>query len=174
MAFYKICDCGKKIVFEESLKYPEICTSCGRNTTGYITYSENEVINLNNSSTHYENKTNTNNKVNNIYNSNNNSAYKLVLKSKNEHEVEIEIPSEGAVLGRSSLGSNYLLNFPSVSREHCRIIPKEGIGAIVEDLSSYGTFINGNKLTKYTPVCAKVNSEIMLYNVRFTLLEKGR
>lgn len=178
MAFCKVCVCGEKIVFEKRLSFPDNCPTCGRRTVSYLTYQEDdpnveELINQVKGQVVDTNDDETNDSDNNFQIGISDSQppkKKYVLKAADGYE--IPIPDEGGIIGRSELGADYLAEYPSVSRKHIRVMPRRNLGVIVEDLSSYGTIIDGQRLEKNTPTRAVANSRITLYTVEFILAEK--
>ena len=85
---------------------------------------------------------------------------------------EIVIPPEGGIVGRSGIGATHLMDNEAVSREHLRITPRKNAGVIIQDISTYGTKLNGKPIVPNTPMRAEVNSIITLYNEEFVLQEK--
>ena len=81
----------------------------------------------------------------------------------------IPIPDEGCIIGRTANGGEELAEYGSVSRQHVRITPRRHSGVLVEDLSTYGTWVNGKKLEKNMPERATAGSQIMLCNLETTL-----
>ena len=86
---------------------------------------------------------------------------------------EIVIPDDGGIIGRTEIGAEELAEFPSVSRQHLRVTPRRNIGLLVEDISRFGTLVDGQRLVKNTPVRAASGSRITLCNVDLTLKMKG-
>ncbi|MDO5378475.1 MAG: FHA domain-containing protein [Clostridia bacterium] len=72
------------------------------------------------------------------------------------------------IIGRKDT-CDYVLNSPSVSREHCKITYKETTHLYyIEDLdSAYGTFINAGRLPKCSPTLLKPNSMVTLSDQRY-------
>lgn len=59
---------------------------------------------------------------------------------------------ERIVVGRNSVGKEVLKDYPDVSREHFVIEARtSGIAATITDKSSYGTYINGERIEKDVP-----------------------
>lgn len=81
----------------------------------------------------------------------------------------IPIPDEGCVIGRTANGGEELAEYASVSRQHVRITPRRHSGVLVEDLSTFGTWLNGKKLEKNMPERATAGSKILLCNLETTL-----
>lgn len=166
MAFCKICTCGEKIVFERRLSFPDNCPSCGRKLVDYITYNEDdprvaELIKQNNQQSSSDEIKSSENQLMN-------KKYSLILADG----TKIPIPEGGCIIGRTEIGAEELAEYPSVSRQHLRIIIKRNIGVLIEDLSSYGTFVNGKCIQKNTPVMVDDGSTITLCNVETTLSSK--
>jgi len=71
------------------------------------------------------------------------------------------------------LNADVLLNDPSVSRSHARIIVQNG-SVTVEDVgSTNGTFVNGQKLTPQVPVPLTDGAEVTFGGTRLTLRMPG-
>ena len=66
---------------------------------------------------------------------------------------EVQLTSQGAILGRSSDYCNIVIDYDkSVSRKHCRIFLKNG-KVYIEDLSSGNkTYVNGSEVTSDSPL----------------------
>lgn len=70
---------------------------------------------------------------------------KLIDKAKQQ---VLNIPENGAVLGRmGSVHADFFTDYEYVGRTHCEIIKENNIWYVI-DLSSNGTQINGNLITK--------------------------
>ena len=173
MAFCKVCACGEKIVFERRLGFPDNCPSCQRKLVDFLTYNEDDprVAELlkeyekNNGSDESEdtevllvNKSNLESK-----------SYALRL----DNGVEIDIPEEGCIIGRTEVGAEALAEYGSVSRQHLRVTPRRNIGVIVEDISKYGTLVDGQRIIKNSPVRVANGTRITLCNVEMVLTQKG-
>ena len=169
MAFCKICNCGEKIVFERRLSFPDNCPTCGRKLVDFLTYNEDdprveELLNKN---------SNQNDDVESTSSVSNESEAKLskyALRLNNGKE--ISIPDEGGIIGRTELGAEELAEFPSVSRQHIRVTVRRNIGVLIEDISSYGTLIDGQKIVKNEPVRVANGSRITLCNIEAELVVK--
>ena len=85
---------------------------------------------------------------------------------------EISIPDEGGVIGRTELGAEELAEYPSVSRQHIKVTVRRNIGVLIEDISKYGTFVDGQRISKNEPVRITNGSKITLCNVDAELLVK--
>lgn len=169
MAFCKVCYCGEKIVFERILGYPDNCPSCGRRLSEFLTYNEDdprvaELIQANESIEGQETE------ETNAFPESENSAKTCILKLSNGKE--INIPEDGCIIGRTEVGAEELAEFPSVSRQHIRVTPRRNVGVIIEDISKYGTLVDGQRIEKNTPVRAKDGSKITLCNLETTLFIK--
>lgn len=167
MAFCKVCTCGEKIVFERRLSFPDNCPSCGRKLVDFLTYNEDdprveELMRGNNCS---------NDNTESVIDSQPTSE--KVLKGyylKLSNGKEIHIPNEGGVIGRTELGAEELAEFPSVSRQHIRVTVRRNIGVLIEDISRYGTLVDGQRIVKNEPVRVADGSKITLCNVEAELL----
>ena len=169
MAFCKVCTCGEKIVFERRLSFPDNCPSCGRKLVDFLTYNEDdprveELMKGNAASDTSENE---------------GKAISTESDSRKKHYVlrlnngkEIEIPEEGGLVGRTELGAEELAEFPSVSRQHLRVTPRRNVGVLVEDISTYGTLVDGQRIVKNSPVRVADGSKVTLCDVNAVLTVK--
>lgn len=169
MAFCKVCACGNKIVFERRLSFPDKCPSCGRRLVDYLTYSEDDPrVDELLKATH-ESAVDENNVEGNVaFSENHKKHYALRITN----EIEIVIPEEGCIIGRTEQGAEELSEYPSISRQHLRITPKRNIGVLIEDISKYGTLVDGQRIEKNTPVRVAEGSKITLCNVDTLLVAK--
>jgi len=179
MAFCKICACGNIIKFETRNSFPEQCPNCNRRIRDFITYKEEDPQisalqaqlpdaedtppnepDLEASDTGDDDIIKSASAV---------KAYVLVAVSAG---YEIVIPPEGGIVGRSGIGAQQLASNEAVSREHLRVTPRKNMGVIIQDISTYGTKLNGKPIVRNTPMRAELNSRITLYNEEFILQEK--
>lgn len=164
MSFCKVCSCGEKIVFERRLSFPDNCPSCGRRLVDFLTYREDDP------------------KVQELLNSTAESTGKALPASGSFAQqstkyvlqfisgAEIRIPDEGGIIGRTEIGAELLADYPSVSRQHIRVIPRRNLGLIVEDISSYGTLVDGKRIEKHVPVRVTDKSKITLCDLELSLI----
>ncbi len=96
------------------------------------------------------------------------SASRFALQFENGDQ--IPIPAEGGVVGRTAEGGELLAGYPSVSRQHVRITPRRSLGVILEDISTYGTLVDGKRLEKREPVLAKEGAVITLCDLPLRLV----
>lgn len=169
MAFCKVCTCGEKIVFERRLSFPDNCPSCGRKLVDFLTYNEDdprveELMKGNAAADTSENE---------------GKAISTESDSRKKHYVlrlnngkEIEIPEEGGIVGRTEIGAEELAEFPSVSRQHLRVTPRRNVGVLVEDISTYGTLVDGQRIVKNSPVRVADGSKVTLCDVDAVLTVK--
>lgn len=166
MAFCKVCACGNKIVFERRLSFPDNCPFCGRKLVDFLTYNEDdphveELLNVNMVEKPIEKD---------VFQGSDPIKEKYILKLDNGKE--IEIPDDGGIVGRTGIGAEELAEYPSVSRQHLRITPRRNIGVLVEDLSAYGTLVDGHRIEKNTQVRVANGSSITLCDVNALLTIK--
>lgn len=169
MAFCKVCTCGEKIVFERRLSFPDNCPACGRKLVDFLTFSEDDprVEELMKNTAGAE-ETENEERTTSLGSETHRKKYVLRLSSGNE----IEIPEEGCVIGRTEVGAEALVEFPSVSRQHLRVTPRRNIGVLVEDISSYGTLVDGQRIVKNSPVRVVEGSKITLCDLEAVLAVK--
>lgn len=103
---------------------------------------------------------------------NDDDLYDVVLKSA-EFSVKLHAQllnrERGAVLGRSSAESDFVVDAPSISRAHCRLSIVDQI-LYVEDLgSANGTFVNGRKLTPGERSSLRGLDELQLADTAFSV-----
>lgn len=177
MAYCKVCPCGKKVVFEKINLAPDKCPFCGRLILQATRYEENseEAERLLQQYKHKEQEANVidkedtdDSKVNETTNEDN----EFVLCLVSENGEEIIIPPEGGIIGRTEIGAEKLANYPSISKQHIKVFYTFKKTLLIEDISRYGTFINGRKMEKNISEHVSPNSIIRLCNVDFTLIKK--
>ncbi len=83
------------------------------------------------------------------------------------------IPGEGCIIGRTETGAEELAPFPSVSRRHLKCTPRRELGVILEDISKYGTLLDGERLGKNTPVRARAGARINMCGAEAELVLRG-
>lgn len=150
MAFYKLCDCGKKVTFEQKWSAPRKCPFCTRELTG-ATMDEDAVA----AETEQEPAQEPHCDdvaVSRVF-------YALVTP---DGTGEIIIPPEGGIVGRDALGADLLEHHLSVSRNHIKVSYRGQIGLQIEDRSSFGTSLNGVRMVKGVPQFAKDGDQITL------------
>lgn len=197
MAFCKVCSCGNKIVFQTIMGYPEFCPECGRRCSDFDTLRENDpmveylikqaspdgvsspssatpVSAVSPASAPIDSVTSQVNPNGSDIPSMPTTANVANLKYslKLENGAVIEIPPEGGIIGRTELGGEQLAEFGSVSRKHLKITIRRA-AILVEDLSTYGTLVDGKRLEKNMPMRIQANSKITLCNVDAQLIAKG-
>lgn len=162
MAFCKVCTCGEKIVFERRLSFPDNCPSCGRKLVDFLTYNEDDprVEELMKGTAIMEASENVGKDV-----STESGSFKKKYILKLNNGKEIEIPDEGGVVGRTEIGAEELAEFPSVSRQHLRVTPRRNVGVLVEDISTYGTLVDGQRIAKNSPVRVADGTKVTLCDV---------
>ncbi len=169
MAFCKVCTCGEKIVFERRLSFPDNCPSCGRKLVDFLTYNEDDprveelmkgAVETDSSETAERNASPESASL----------KKKYILKLKNGKE--IEIPNEGCIIGRTETGAEELAEFPSVSRQHLRVTPRRNVGILIEDVSTYGTLVDGQRIVKNSPVRVADGARVTLCDVEAVLFVK--
>ena len=171
MSFCKICSCGEKVVFERRLSFPDNCPSCGRRLVDFLTYNVDDpkVQELLNRSSGEENAEEHGAPAHESY-SPKTIKYALQFTSG----AELIIPDEGGIIGRTELGAELLADYPSVSRKHIRVIPRRNLGVIIEDISSYGTLVDGKRIDKNVPTRVTEKSTITLCDLELNLIAKER
>lgn len=97
----------------------------------------------------------------------NSNKKRYILKLDNGKE--IRIPDEGGIIGRTGIGAEELAEYQSVSRQHLRVTPRRNIGILVEDISTYGTLVDGQRIVKNSPVRVAEGAKVTLTNVNVVL-----
>ncbi len=169
MSFCKVCSCGEKIVFERRLSFPDNCPSCGRRLVDFLTYNEDDpkVQELLNSVAEPQDLDDQDTPASDSFAP---QSTKYVLQFMSG--AEIPIPDEGGIIGRTEIGAELLADYPSVSRQHIRVIPRRNLGIIVEDMSSYGTLVDGKRIEKNVPIRVTEKSTITLCDLELSLIVK--
>lgn len=185
MAYCRICDVGHKVVFVRRFGFPPECPECGRSLLNQDTLDTDtdalrieELIRERTSAPAQETPEQTPSgpasgpaqPVSQVVVDTGSRAagYVLVLPGGKE----IPIPAGGCIVGRTETGGEELAEYGSVSRQHVRITPKRN-GVEIEDLSTYGTWVNGIKLEKNVPERFFEDAEgakIVLCNLEATLV----
>lgn len=167
MAFCKVCSCGEKTVFERRLGFPDHCPACGRRLVDFLTYSEDDprVEELMKGRTGAEDRETEENVV-----SGGTTGGRGTYFFKLSNGREIRIPEEGCVIGRTETGAEELAEFPSVSRQHLRVTPRRSIGVLIEDISTYGTLVDGQKIAKNFPMRVSAGAKVTLCNLEVVLM----
>jgi len=179
MGFCKICACGKKVVFERRFSFPDQCPDCGRRLMDFQTYLENEVPeNTEENNIDNSEDESVKNNIDSVLDEKKNTesikeseniCYALRLEDGNE----ISIPEEGGIIGRTEVGAETLAPYNSVSRKHLKVYVRRNIGVMIEDLSSYGTFVNGQRIERNSLIRVNPGAIITLCNVKTELIAKG-
>ena len=161
-----MCACGEKIIFERRLSFPDNCPACGRKLVDFLTYNEDDprvekLIKDSAVSEKFENE-----ETHTTVESNSNKK-RYILKLDNGKE--IRIPDEGGIIGRTGIGAEELAEYQSVSRQHLRVTPRRNIGILVEDISTYGTLVDGQRIVKNSPVRVAEGAKVTLTNVNVVL-----
>lgn len=168
MAFCKVCsNCRRKIVFERRLSFPDNCPSCGLKLVYFQTYNEDDprVEELIRGSAGSDDSNDT---PSDSSPDSRKASKRYYLKLSNGKE--IPIPDEGGIVGRTELGAEELAAFLSVSRQHIRVTVRRNIGVLIEDISKYGTLVDGQRIVKNEPVRVANGSKITLCDVDAELL----
>lgn len=169
MAFCKICTCGEKIVVARRLSFPDNCPSCGRRLIDFMVYDENDpqVEKLMNSAAAAAESVEESTPATAAASA---AAQKQTYALKLSNGSVINIPSEGCIIGRTETGAEELAAFPSVSRQHLKVTVRRNIGVIIEDISSYGTLVDGQRIAKNSPVAVAEGAKITLCNLEAVLI----
>jgi pSer/pThr/pTyr-binding forkhead associated (FHA) protein len=139
---------------------------CGRGLLDYEIYDENDPI----VKSLLHDKTSENDIYHGDACKDNSGSPKTSYYMKLNNDKVIFIPEEGCIVGRTETGAEELADCPSVSRQHLRVTPKRRIGVLIEDISKYGTLVDGKRIEKNTPVRVMSGSKITLCNVETTLM----
>lgn len=95
-----------------------------------------------------------------------------MVVGKTELELASKGNEKGLIIGRSNALASKTLTDGSVSRRHARMVVEKGELAIEDLNSTYGTKINGTKLAPYTASPIKEGDNLMLGDVKLTLMKK--
>ena len=171
MAFCKVCACGEKIVFERRMGYPEYCPHCGRRMADFATHAEDEPIVAELMAANSRSSQPEEPAAQQPADMGRESSGTRVFALRLPDGSEIEIPAEGGIIGRTELGGEELAGYPSVSRQHVRVTPKRS-GLLVEDLSTYGTLLNGQRMEKNIPARVTEGTVLTLCNVEAEVITK--
>lgn len=166
MAFCKVCSCGEKLVYERQSSFPDYCPSCGRRLVDLIAYNEDDP--------RIEQLMHRGSQENDRKEAEPSSLLEKCIQSKGyylklSNGKEIPIPDGGGIIGRTALGAEVLAEYASVSRQHMRVTIRRNIGVWVEDISRYGTLVDGQRILKNELVRVADGSKITLCNVETIL-----
>ncbi len=152
MAFYKLCDCGTKNHFEHRGLAPRKCENCGRSLLEFSVVDEDLI------------------EENEVEDEGTTPSEDIALEQlyysldTPDGTAQIIIPSSGGIVGRNALGADILESDHAISREHIKVSYRGRIGLLIEDISKYGTFINGEQLVKGANKFAREGDIIKLYD----------
>ena len=172
MAFCKVCPCGEKVVFEKIFLAPDECPFCGRRLLSLPAFkedSEEVERNLKKYNSSDEDIDNDDNK--DFEDSQTDRTDSIFYLISNDGE-RIDILPEGGIIGRTEIGAEILAKYPSVSKQHIRVYYTFKKALLVEDISSYGTFLDGRKMEKNISEHVNPGVVIRLCNVDFTLTKE--
>ena len=155
MAFYKECVCGEKLVFPDRASFPGYCPNCNRDLDNVPIRKEDDL----------QASQSTEGVSKGIVPDMDGSIdvpgiqkQRYALRLNNGKE--IDIPSGGCIVGRTEVGAEELAGFTSVSRQHLKVKPRRSMGVIIEDISTYGTFVDGRQIDKNSPEVVFENSKV--------------
>lgn len=152
MAKIKKCRCGKIYYEDEFNLFPDICEECHAILIDFNSYEEDEITISNDLD-------------------NENISNCLFLSNK---ELGISIPIlNDCIIGRGekSVGHNQLI-MSSISREHAIIKIRNKFSIDIEDISTFGTKINGKKMIKGIPQTVSIGDTVTLYECKLILERK--
>ena len=151
---------------------PDYCPACGRRTVDFETYDENNPIveQLMQRSAVSEDQPEEPVQIPQPTEPVVSGKKSFSLKLSNGSE--IAIPDGGCIIGRTEVGGEELAEFPSVSRQHIRVTIRRNIGVLIEDISTYGTLVDGIRMEKNLPTRVAEGSKITLCNVEAVLTAK--
>ncbi len=167
MSFYKLCICGKKNVFESRREAPRKCSNCQRDLLEVSTMDENkDEVGASGEENEEAEEGGGRQPL-----PSSDVTYLFSLEDTNG-KYSIDIPPCGGILGREALGAEYFSNNMAVSRKHIRVTYRDHMGVMVEDISKFGTYVNGELLMKGSPIHVFNNDIIRLYNVELRVRQK--
>ena len=159
MAFYKLCDCGHKNYYTQKGLAPRKCEKCPRSLLNVIGVDEDAEDDVPSAAE----ETSA---------SREGSATESFFYSLDavDGSGTIYIPRSGCIVGRANLGAEMLGSHRAVSREHIKVLYRGHVGLSIEDISKYGTYINGEQMVKGSIRIARDGDIIRLYD--FDLIVK--
>ena len=194
MNYYKICECQKILQFDKPYLCPDPCPYCGRMTQNYITYrgeppviqnaspikdptrpsdvSQSVPIPVHNATSYTDisrDKLSPGGEQKTSPPTITGGQIKSYYLSAADGRYQIEIPAEGGIVGRTGLGAEQLAHNNAVSKQHLKIMINKRLGVFIEDISSFGTKVNGEELIKGNRVLVKPGDHITLYNEELIL-----
>lgn len=177
MNYYKICECQNILQFDKPYMCPDPCPYCGRMTQNYITYrgeppisqkvDNNKEINVGTIAPLSSTVPPCDSQQQVNMSTCSTSSYYLVAA---DGRYRIEIPADGGIVGRTGLGAEQLAYNNAVSKQHLKVMINKRLGVFIEDISSFGTRVNGEELIKGNRVLVKAGDHITLYNEELILV----
>ncbi len=166
MAFWKQCVCKRVFVCERILDFPDYCPDCGRRLLDQMAHGGEPP-----KGTTETPSAPPPSKEGGPAPAPGSVQRRVRFALRLDNGAQISIPAEGCVIGRTETGAEELAEYVSVSRKHLRVSPARH-GVMLEDLSTYGTYLDGMRLEKESPVHAVTGMRITLCNVETELISQ--
>lgn len=168
MAYCKRCVCGHVNMYEQQGRAPLRCSACSRFIAAVVEELYEEPVQQETPKTEQEPR-----KDPDV------PEVPEVPEQPKRFVITLESPdgafslpvTEEITVGRNAAGMDYLVRFADVSRTHFTIAPRfNGISATLTDISSQGTYVNGVRLVKGTPVAVSNSTVLRLANHAILIL----
>lgn len=170
MAFIKICTCGERIAAESRGSFSELCPACGRSVECITAYPETDPRVAEQKPAPEPAPEPAPPAQETAPAPVRTVGRRFALRLAGG--AEIDIPEEGGEIGRTGIGGEQLAGYPSVSRRHLRVTIRRNIGVMIEDISTYGTLVNGRPIEKNMPVAVQPGAKITLCDLETELIGK--
>ena len=94
----------------------------------------------------------------------------VVVKNESGSVEQVKISKKIFTIGKKKKGNDLVIDQGSVSRQHCRIIFRDGAYTIQDAGSMNGTFLNGRRIMQETPLMH--GSQIRVGDVEVTFIDE--
>lgn len=158
MIYYKMCDCGFRNIFEDLSFIPRKCEECKRSLEGRPIQEFDETV-----------EETVVDEIKEVVETCESGLFYI----QDIHTEECDdIPVEGGLLGRAHIGWRIFQKHPSVSRAHIEVSYYKNLGLRIKDISTYGTYLNDEKLTKNSMETVFEGDVIKLYDCEVVIKRK--
>lgn len=101
-------------------------------------------------------------------------AAQLVLAGQGEAgSLRFILGEQEEILGKSREKASLIVDFPKVSRSHCKIKVINGVCYVMDLNSTNGTYVNQRRLPAGEWMAAEAGAEVRLANISFLIVEQG-